>query len=111
MNDFVFTERLIIDQENKINLFHHTEYNFLKMLENISKKVDAVIKRLQIFIKFSKRNKKYLILGKAINEEYQEVKREWNMYIDKIYIILKNISQGNILLEEEAKKLYKNLSL
>lgn len=111
MNDFVLTQKLITQQEKKINLFNHVEHDFFTLLKEVGGRVDAVIKRLQIFLERSSKNKHYLVFGGAIHEEYQEAKREWNLYVKKIYSILKNIARGNTILEDEAQQLYMNLSL
>jgi len=111
MKDFILTSELIQQQEKKTDLFKHIEINFFKELMLISEKVDCIIMRLQKLLKASEKNKHYLFFGKKIRDEYHVAKREWNTYIDKMYIILKKVADGNVLLEKDAVKFYQELSL
>lgn len=112
MNDITLTHQLITQQHKKNSIFYtfkaHPEIE--RSLMAISNKIDPLILRLKELFKFPPKGIQILFLTK-INNQYQELKTQWNMYIDKIFLILFRIAGGNLILEDNAKKFYNEMHL
>ena len=111
MNDFVFTSKLICNQKKKKNISDAFKISMEEKLRPLSNKIDGVIERVYEFIKIPPKKINQVLALKKINDEYQALRKTWNMYIKKMFLVLKKIGRGDRLLENEAQKFYSEMYL
>tara|TARA_B100001167_G_C16711649_1_gene276714 strand:- start:422 stop:757 length:336 start_codon:yes stop_codon:yes gene_type:complete len=111
MNDVIFTASLIKNQNKKKGISDTFKVSMEKQLRPLSQKLDKVIKRIYELMKFPVQQIQQVLVLKKIDEEYQALRKEWNTYIDKMFLVLKKIGNGNKVLDKEAEEFYNEMYL